>query len=82
MPSSVATREALVFGKRLNAHTAKSLGIVDIVTSEQNLMTQANHVLMDALGKHRSSVSRSFLNVMKSDMYNSFVVEERLKGKL
>ncbi|XP_060557216.1 uncharacterized protein LOC132717694 [Ruditapes philippinarum] len=78
--NGAAVREALVFGKRLDAETAKSLGIVDVTATEENMMSKAKETIKYALGK--VSVTRGFFNDMKSDMYNSFVVQEKLAGKL
>lgn len=80
VPNGVARREALVFGKRFNAEAAKSLGIVDIATKEEDLMHAAKKTLKTALGK--LSLDRGFLKDMKSDIYTGFVVNEKLSGKL
>ncbi|XP_045193826.2 uncharacterized protein LOC123549638 [Mercenaria mercenaria] len=78
--NGAAVREALVFGKRLDAESAKSLGIVDLATSESYLMNEAKKTLRNAIGK--LSLTRGFFNDMKSDIYNNYVVQEKLAGKL
>ena len=80
VPSGPAHREALVFGKRLNAHTARDLGIVDTLATEETMMDVAMDTVNAALG--RMNLSQGFLNDMKTDVYDRSVPDEKMTSKL
>lgn len=69
-----------MFGKRLNAVAAKDLGIVDVISTEVNLMTEARRMVSLAVGK--MELTRGFFTDMKSDIYNNFVTDEKLFAKM
>lgn len=77
IPNGSAQRDALVYGRRLNADEACRLGIVDVVTEEDNMMIEAMKTL-----KNVGGIDRGVLSDMKANMYNKYVVNEKLSGKL
>ena len=51
-----------------------------MTTSEEELMNKAKDTLKNAIGK--LTVTKGFFNDMKTDLYNEFVVHEKLGAKL
>ena len=71
IPAGRAQRDAILFSKRFRATEAKTLGLVDRVTSEDNLYQCALEVIKTALGARgldRKSVSR-----MKREIYGKYI---------
>ena len=76
VPSGVAQREAFVFGKRFDGKTAKSLGLVDKITSAERLQEEAKDTIEAALGKN--SYEPDFFHTMKEDIYMDSVSKDRI----
>ena len=58
-----------MFGKRLDAKTAHSLGLVDKVVAAEQLLEEAKDNIKVALGKN--DFSQDIINTMKKDIYDS-----------
>lgn len=53
---------------------------MDVMTSEENTMLEANNTIRTAVGKMK--LNQGFLNDMKTDIYTNFVTNEKLISKM
>ena len=76
IPVGRAQRDAIIFSKRFTATEAKALGLVDRVSSDNNLYQCALEVIKTALGARgldRNSVSR-----MKKEIYGKYITLSKI----
>ena len=68
IPTGKAQRDAVLFGKRLTAQDGYDLGIVDVISTVQNMRKEALGLIKETLGKN--GFDRGIIRAMKSDIYN------------
>ncbi|XP_052061205.1 uncharacterized protein LOC127701353 [Mytilus californianus] len=71
-----AHREAIVFGRRITAPEAKTLGLVDSVVDIENLLQEAKRLAKHALGNN--NIDREALAMMKRNTYTRQVYASKL----
>lgn len=80
VPSFISQREALVFGKRLDAKRCVALGIIDRAVPAPSLMSEALVTVQKALGNMK--LERDFFREMKQDLYTKNMRKESSAAKL
>ncbi|KAH3824386.1 uncharacterized protein LOC127882367 [Dreissena polymorpha] len=80
VPCVISHREALVFGKRLDAKRGVALGIIDRAVPAPSLMSEALVTLQKARGNMK--LDRHFFGVMKEDLYTNYIRRESSAAKL
>lgn len=67
-PTGKAIRDAVLLGKRLTARDSLELQLVDLVTKQDSLNTEAAKLLHEVLGKY--GLDRTALGQNKADVYS------------
>ena len=74
MPSGCSQRDAIIFSQKLTAQEAKTLQMVDVVTSEDKLLDAAAKLIWTALGP--KGLDRISLTNMKRDIYGKDILSK------
>ena len=74
MPSGCSQRDAIIFSQKLTAQEAKSLQLVDAVTTEDKLLESAAKLIWTALGP--KGIDRKSLTNMKRDIYGKDILSK------
>ena len=74
LPSGCSQRDAIIFSQKLTAQVAKSLQMVDVVTSEDKLLDSATKLIWTALGP--KGLDRTTLTNVKRDIYGNSILSK------
>ena len=77
--SAKLKRDAVVYGRRYTAETAKDDGLVDLVSTAECLLDDAMRLGLKALGSN--DIDRKSLQTMKQDMHPRIEVENKDSSK-